>query len=135
MLAAGDADLMRVVLDYYANAEVFLSQRTQAYFNHSGAWTTETHHLSGAYCGMDYGCSGRVSAKGRGAAAAAARDKLCPPPRPPPHPPPFSQLSFSSTRTLRRTATPCGWKPAAGCTWTRGKFGARAFKARDKRTP
>lgn len=59
MLAAGDADVMRVVLDYYANAEVLLSQRTLAYWNHSGMWTTETHHLSGAYCGMDYGCSGR----------------------------------------------------------------------------
>ena len=62
MLAAGDADLMRVVLDYYANAEVLLSQRTQAYWNHSGMWTTETHHLSGLYCGEDYGCSGRVRA-------------------------------------------------------------------------
>jgi len=48
MLAAGDADSMRVILDYYANAEVLLSQRTQYYWNHSGMWTTETHHLSGA---------------------------------------------------------------------------------------
>jgi len=48
MLSAGDADSMRVVLDYYANAEVFLSQRTMRYWNHSGMWTTETHHLSGA---------------------------------------------------------------------------------------
>jgi hypothetical protein len=27
------------------------------YWNHSGMWTTETHHLSGAYDSSDYGCS------------------------------------------------------------------------------
>jgi len=57
MLTAGDFDNMRVVLDYYANQEIFLSQRTPLYWGHPGMWTTETHHLSGAYDQSDYGCS------------------------------------------------------------------------------
>jgi hypothetical protein len=57
MLPAGDFDSFRVILDYYANEELLLSPRTQAYWGHSGMWTTETHHLSGAYDQSDYGCS------------------------------------------------------------------------------
>jgi hypothetical protein len=49
MVLAGDFDLMRVVLDYYTNMEKLLGPRTLAYWNHTGMWTTETHHLSGAY--------------------------------------------------------------------------------------
>jgi hypothetical protein len=60
MLAAGDYDLMRVILDYISNLNVLLTQRTQVYWNHSGAWTTETHHLTGAYDGSDYGCGDRT---------------------------------------------------------------------------
>ena len=44
---------------YKLNQEKLLSQRTQLYWNHSGMWTTETSHLTGAYCPRDYGCSGR----------------------------------------------------------------------------
>lgn len=57
MLAAGDFDLHRVILDYYTNMAVFLSQRTQAYWGHAGVWTTETQHLTGAYTMSDYSCS------------------------------------------------------------------------------
>jgi alpha-L-fucosidase 2 len=49
MLAAGDFDEFKVILDYIANQEVLLGQRTLAYWNHTGMWTTETTHLSGAY--------------------------------------------------------------------------------------
>ena len=41
MLIAGDNDLMSVILDYYTNAAVFLSQRTELYYGHAGVWTTE----------------------------------------------------------------------------------------------
>ena len=34
-----------------------LSQRTPLYWGHQGMWTTETSHLTGAYCSADYGCS------------------------------------------------------------------------------
>jgi hypothetical protein len=54
MLPAGDVDSFRVILDYYANAEVLLSQRTLKYWSHPGMWTTETHTLFGAYCPNDY---------------------------------------------------------------------------------
>ena len=57
MLTAGDFDEMQVLMDYLANMEVFLSQRTLLYWSHPGMWTTETHHLSGAYDQSDYGCS------------------------------------------------------------------------------
>jgi hypothetical protein len=57
MLAAGDFDSMRVILDYYMNIKIFLQLRTQAYWNHSGIWTTETHTLFGAYSMSDYGCN------------------------------------------------------------------------------
>ena len=60
MALAGDFDEWRVVLDYYENAAILLSQRTQLYFNHSGVWTTETHHLTGAYDQTDYGCGDRA---------------------------------------------------------------------------
>ena len=56
MLIAGDFDEMKVILDYYANIEKLLSPRTLLYWNHTGMWTTETHHLSGAYTMGDYGC-------------------------------------------------------------------------------
>ena len=59
MLAAGDVDEQRVILDYLMNAAALLVPRTQAYFNHSGMWTTETHHLTGAYQMFDYGCDAR----------------------------------------------------------------------------
>ena len=48
-----------MVLRYIANMEVFLSQRTLAWFGHPGFWTTETTHLSGAYDSSDYGCGSR----------------------------------------------------------------------------
>jgi hypothetical protein len=57
MLAAGDFAEFKVILDYIANQEVVLGQRTLAYWNHSGMWTTETTHLSGLYDNTDYGCS------------------------------------------------------------------------------
>ena len=57
MLAAGDFDTFQVILDYMANQEVFLGQRTLAYWNHTGMWTTETTHLLGAYDNTDFGCS------------------------------------------------------------------------------
>lgn len=56
MLAAGDFEQFEVLLDYLLNQLVFLNQRTLAYFNHSGFWTTETTHLTGAYDAGDYGC-------------------------------------------------------------------------------
>ena len=56
MLPSGDGDIFRVILDYKMNQEKLLSQRTQLYWNHSGMWTTETSHLTGAYCAIDYGC-------------------------------------------------------------------------------
>ncbi len=57
MAIAGDFDLWRVILDYYTVLAHFLAQRTLAYWNHSGVWTTETHTLFGAYLASDYGCS------------------------------------------------------------------------------
>jgi len=60
MVLAGDYDLQAVILDYYMNLLKLLGPRTQVYWNHSGMWTTETHHLSGAYDMSDYGC-GRPS--------------------------------------------------------------------------
>ena len=57
MLAAGDFEEMRVILDYYTNLAALLAPRTQAYFGHPGVWTTETHMLFGAYTPSDYGCS------------------------------------------------------------------------------
>jgi hypothetical protein len=59
MLPAGDVDVFLPLLDNWVNMAVFLEQRTQAYWNHSGVWTTETHHLTGAYDSSDYGCDGR----------------------------------------------------------------------------
>ena len=59
MLAAGDFDTHKVILDYYVNMAAYLSQRTVLYWNHTGVWTTETQHLTGAYTMTDYGCSGR----------------------------------------------------------------------------
>ena len=43
-------------MEYKLNQEVLLSQRTPLYWNHSGMWTTETSHLTGAYRMRDYGC-------------------------------------------------------------------------------
>ena len=57
MLSAGDFDTFEVILDYKLNQEVMLSQRTPLYWGHQGMWTTETSHLTGAYCSADYGCS------------------------------------------------------------------------------
>jgi hypothetical protein len=57
MIIAGDYDLQAVILDYYMNILKLLGPRTQAYWNHSGMWTTETHHLTGAYDMSDYGCN------------------------------------------------------------------------------
>ena len=57
MAAAGDFDSWRVVLDYYLNMREYLEPRTQLYWNHTGMWTTETQHLTGAYSMSDYGCS------------------------------------------------------------------------------
>ncbi len=31
-----------------------------SYWGHPGMWTTETTHLSGAYCPADYGCGDRT---------------------------------------------------------------------------
>jgi hypothetical protein len=47
MAAAGDFESWKVVLDYYTNMRVYLEQRTQLYWNHTGMWTTETQHLTG----------------------------------------------------------------------------------------
>jgi hypothetical protein len=41
MLIAGDFAEFRVLLDYMKNQEVFLAQRTPAYWGHPGMWTTE----------------------------------------------------------------------------------------------
>ena len=57
MLAAGDVEEMRVLLDYYTNVAKLLVPRTQAYFGHAGMWTTETHTLFGSYQMFDYGCN------------------------------------------------------------------------------
>ncbi len=57
MLTSGDFDTFQVILDYYSNMEIALGARTEAYWGHPGAWTTETHHLSGLYDQSDYGCS------------------------------------------------------------------------------
>jgi len=57
MLAAGDFEEMRVILEYFSNAALLLVPRTRAYWGHDGMWTTEAHHLSGAYQMFDYGCS------------------------------------------------------------------------------
>jgi hypothetical protein len=57
MLAAGDVDEMRVILDYYMNMAEYLVPRTQQYWGHAGMWTTETQMLFGAYTMSDYGCS------------------------------------------------------------------------------
>jgi hypothetical protein len=59
MLAAGDADIMQPLLENWVNMATFLEQRTRAYWGHAGVWSTETHHLLGAYSGSDYGCDGR----------------------------------------------------------------------------
>lgn len=59
MLPAGDFDIFKVINDYKVNQEKLLGPRTQKYWNHPGMWTTETSHLSGAYCPTDYGCSKR----------------------------------------------------------------------------
>lgn len=59
MLAAGDYDLMQVILEYKLNQLKLLSQRTPLYWNHPGMWTTETSHLTGAYRSDGYGCSNR----------------------------------------------------------------------------
>jgi hypothetical protein len=55
--AAVTLPFVQVILDYLANQEVFLGQRTLEYWNHSGMWTTETTHLTGAYDQSDYGAS------------------------------------------------------------------------------
>ena len=57
MLAAGDFDEQRVVLDYYSNLAALLGPRTLAWFNHSGLWAPETHTLHGSYDGPDWGCA------------------------------------------------------------------------------
>ena len=54
MLAAGDFEEFEVILSYTLNQLQLLGPRTMAYFNHSGYWTPETHHLSGAYDWHDY---------------------------------------------------------------------------------
>lgn len=54
MLAAGDFDVFEVLMKYILNQEKLLSQRTQLYWGHPGMWTTETAHLTGAYCPQDY---------------------------------------------------------------------------------
>lgn len=57
MLPAGDFDEFQVLMKYKSNQQKLLSQRTPFYWNHTGMWTTETSHLSGAYCPEDYGCN------------------------------------------------------------------------------
>ena len=54
MLGAGDVEQFEVILEYTLNQLQLLGPRTLAYFNHSGLWTPETHHLSGAYDWHDY---------------------------------------------------------------------------------
>ena len=49
MLIAGDGDIFKVLMDYEMNQRIFLEQRTQLYWNHSGHWTPETATLFGAY--------------------------------------------------------------------------------------
>lgn len=60
MAMSQDWDSWRVILDYYTNMATFLAQRTVQYWNHTGIWTTETHHLTGAYDSSDYGCGDRT---------------------------------------------------------------------------
>eukprot|EP00047_Mylnosiga_fluctuans_P009520 m.263358 g.263358 ORF g.263358 m.263358 type:complete len:1042 (+) comp26666_c0_seq1:28-3153(+) len=57
MLETGDADVFETILKYYNNTLPFAAARTQAYFNHTGIFYTETKHILGAFAGEDYGCS------------------------------------------------------------------------------
>lgn len=66
MLAAGDFDSHRVILEYYANMARLLAPRTALYWNHSGLWTPETHTLFGAYTPYFYGGPGCEAARPAG---------------------------------------------------------------------
>lgn len=57
MLQTGDVDVFETILKYYNNTLPFNMARTQAYFNHSGIFYTETKHICGAFASEDYGCS------------------------------------------------------------------------------
>jgi hypothetical protein len=57
MLPAGDVDTFETILKYYANILPFAQARTQAYFNHSGIYYTETKTIFGSYSQHDYGCT------------------------------------------------------------------------------
>jgi hypothetical protein len=58
MLPAGDVDSFEGILEYFLNMLPFAQARTQAYFNHSGVYFTETKTIFGAYSPQDYGCAG-----------------------------------------------------------------------------
>jgi hypothetical protein len=57
MAAAGDVAQLRTIFDYYLQMLPLLETRTQAAFNHSGIYTTETKTLFGLYDPCDYGTS------------------------------------------------------------------------------
>ena len=57
MAAAGDFSQLRTIFDYYLQMLPFLETRTNAAFNHSGIYVTETKTLFGAYDPCDYGTS------------------------------------------------------------------------------
>eukprot|EP00928_Gymnodinium_smaydae_P014834 TRINITY_DN15447_c0_g1_i3.p1 TRINITY_DN15447_c0_g1~~TRINITY_DN15447_c0_g1_i3.p1 ORF type:complete len:786 (+),score=86.08 TRINITY_DN15447_c0_g1_i3:311-2359(+) len=55
MLASADFDRMKNIFEFFAQMLDFLSIRTQAAFNHTGIYMTETATLFGAYDPCDYG--------------------------------------------------------------------------------
>lgn len=55
MLASGDFGLLRNIFEYYLQMMDFMNIRTQAAFNHTGIYTTETSTLFGAFDPCDYG--------------------------------------------------------------------------------
>jgi hypothetical protein len=56
MLSAGDIDGFDVILEFYLRMLPFSVARTQSYFDHPGAFWTETKTLFGAYSPRGWGC-------------------------------------------------------------------------------
>jgi len=64
MLAAGDYEGVRNLLQYFLNMEDFATNRTQIAFDHDGIYFTEVKTVFGAFAPADYGCEpGRSKAK------------------------------------------------------------------------
>ena len=75
MLLPGDYDSLTTIFDYYLQMVPLLSRRTDALFNHSGLFTTETKTLWGLYDPCDYGDNATV----RATAAALGATGVLPP--------------------------------------------------------